>query len=118
MKIGFIKVGTQPIAFDISKEKLTFSGTLVKFSRSLLELEAKITGSLHMPCDICAEDFESPVNESVKFHISDGICKDDDSEFDIIEIDNSMIDLDEILGSEIELFKSNYFSCPNCKNED
>ncbi len=116
MKIGFVKVGTQPINFEISKEKLIFSGTLVKFSRSLIELEAKITGSLIMPCDICAEDFDSSVNESVKFHISDGICKDGDSEYDIIEIDNSIIDLDEILDSEVELFKSNYFSCPECKN--
>ena len=116
MKIGFVKVGTQPLPFEISKGKLNFAGTMVKFSRSLLELEAKITGNLTMPCDICAEDFESSVNESVKFHISDGICKDDDSEFDIIEIDDSTIDLDAILDSEVELFKSNYFSCPNCKN--
>jgi uncharacterized metal-binding protein YceD (DUF177 family) len=118
MKIGFQKVGTQPIPFEISKGKLTFSGTLVKFSRSLIELEAKITGDLIIPCDICAEDFQSPIKESVKFHISDGICKDDDSEYDIIEIDNSIIDLDEILDSEVELLKSNYFSCPNCTNKD
>jgi uncharacterized metal-binding protein YceD (DUF177 family) len=116
MKIGFVKVGSQPIDFEISKENLTFSGTLIKFSRSLIELEAKITGELEMPCDICAEDFNNNINESVKFHISDGICNDDDSEYDIIEIDNSMIDLDEILGSEIELYKSNYFSCPECTN--
>jgi len=116
MKIGFVKVGSQPIPFEISKDKLIFSGTMVKFSRSLIELEAKITGILEMPCDICAEDFDNTIEESVKFHISDGICKDDDSEYDIIEIDNSMIDLDEILNSELELYKSNYFSCSNCKN--
>jgi len=116
MKIGFIKVGNEPISFEIIKEKLIFSGTLIKFSRYLIELEAKITGELEMPCDICAEDFNNIINESVKFHISDGICEDNDSEYDIIEIDNSTIDLDEILNSEIELFKSNYFSCDNCKN--
>jgi len=116
MKIGFIKVGKEPIPFEVSKGKLVFSGTMVKFSRSLIELEAKITGELEIPCDICAEDFDNHVQESVKFHISDGICNDDDSEYDIIEINNSIIDLDEILDSELELYKSNYFSCPNCKN--
>ena len=118
MKIGFNKVGSTAIPFEVSKENLIFSGTLEKFSRSLIELEAKITGKVETPCDICAEDFQSPINESVKFHISDGICEDDDSEYDIIEVNDSMIDLDEILGSEIELFKSGYFCCENCKNKD
>ena len=118
MKIGFNKVGSQAIPFEISKENLNFCGTLVKFSRSLIELEAKITGEVETPCDICAEDFLSPINESVKFHISDGISKDDDSEHDIIEINDSMIDLEEILNSEVELFKSSYFCCENCQNKD
>lgn len=117
MKIGFVKVGIQPVPFEISKEDLIFSGTLVKFSRSLIELEAKITGELYLPCDICAEDIKNPINESVKFHISDGICEDDDSEYDIIEIENSIIDIEEILDSEIELFKSSYYCCETCKNK-
>jgi len=117
MKIGFAKVGSQAIPFEISKEKLKFSGTLEKFSRSLIELEAKITGEISIPCDICAEEFNNTLDEGVKFHLSDGIYKDeDDHEFDIVEIENSIIDLDEILESEIELFKSSYFCCENCQN--
>ena len=116
MKIGFEKVGSEPISFDVSKEKLKFSGTLKKFSRSLIELEAQITGVLLTPCDICAEEFENTLDEGVKFHLSDGIFKDDDHEFDIVEIENSRIDLDEILESELELFKSSYFCCENCQN--
>ncbi len=117
MKIGFNKVGSTAIPFEISKENLKFSGTLEKFSRSLIELEAKITGELLIPCDICAEDITRPVNESVKFHLSDGVYKDDEnSEYDVVEIENSTIDLDEILESEIELFKSSYFCCENCQN--
>jgi len=117
MKIGFAKVGNQPIPFDITKGNLNFSGTLSKFSRYLIELEAKITGELEVPCDICAEEFNSSINESVKFHLSDGISKvENESLEDIVEIENSMIDLDEILESELELFKSSYFSCENCKN--
>ena len=117
MKIGFNKVGSQAIPFDISKEKLKFSGTLEKFSRSLIELEAKITGELMIPCDICADDFAKTVDESVKFYLSDGISKVENDELeDIVEILDSTIDLDEIFESEIELFKSSYFCCKNCQN--
>ena len=117
MKIGFAKVGTTAIPFDISKGNLNFSGTLVKFSRYLIELEAKITGDILIPCDICAEEFSDSINESVKFHLSDGLSKvENDSLVDIVEIEGSMIDLEELLSSELELYKSNYFSCENCKN--
>jgi len=119
MKIGFAKVGNKAIPFEITKGKLNFSGTLSKFSRYLIELEAKITGELLIPCDICADEFTNPVNESVKFHLSDGLSKvENDSLEDIVEIENSMIDLDELLDSEIELYKSNYFSCDLCKDKE
>jgi uncharacterized metal-binding protein YceD (DUF177 family) len=116
MKIGFNKVGSTAIPFEVSKENLRFTGILEKFSRSLIELEAKITGEVSIPCDLCAEEIIKSLNESVKFRLSDGIYKDDDHEYEIVEIENSMIDLDEILNSEIEMFKSNYFCCENCQN--
>jgi len=116
MKIGFNKVGSTAIPFDVSKGNLRFSGTLEKFSRSLIELEAKITGEVSITCDLCAEEIIKSLNESVKFRLCDGIYKDDDHEYEIVEIENSIIDLDEILNSEIELFKSNYFCCENCQN--
>ena len=119
MKIAFQKVGNEPIPFEISKDNLKFSGTLKKFSRSLIELEAKITGEISLSCDICAEVFNQPLTESVQFHLSDGIHKgSDDDEYDIVEVEGSMIDLDEILDSELELFKSDYFSCATCQSHD
>ena len=119
MKIGFSKVGTTAIPFETSKGNLNFSGTLVKFSRFLIELEAKITGDVLVSCDICAEEFSNSINESVKFHLSDGLSKvENDSLVDIVEIEDSMIDLDELLESELELYKSSYFSCENCQNKD
>ena len=116
MKIGFNKVGSTAIPFEVSKDNLRFSGTLKKFSRSLIELEAKITGEVSVPCDLCAEEIIKPLDESVRFRLSDGIYKDDDHEYEVVEIENSMIDLDQILNSEVELFKSNYFCCENCQN--
>ena len=118
MKIGFNKVGSSAIPFEISKESLIFSGTLESFSRSLIELEAKITGEVSLPCDICAEEIIRSLNESVTFRLCDGIYEGDDHEFEIVEVENSMIDLEEILDSEIELFKSSYFCCKECKNKE
>ena len=119
MKIGFNKVGSTPVSFEITKEGVEFSGTLEKYSRSLIQLEAKIRGEIEIPCDTCAEEFFNPLNESVKFYLSDGIHKDDaEHECDIVEVENSMIDLEEILESEIELYKSSYFNCENCQSKD
>ena len=85
----------------------------------MIILEAKITGKLLIPCDICADEFNNSINEGVKFYLSDGIYKvEDDSEYDIVEVENSMIDLEEILESELELFKSSYFCCENCQDKD
>jgi uncharacterized metal-binding protein YceD (DUF177 family) len=118
MKIGFSKVGSTPVSFEISKEKVEFSGTLVKNSRSLIQLEAQITGQIELPCDACAEEFENTLNESVQFYLSDGIYKNDDEyEHDVVEVEHSMIDLEEILESEIELYKSGYFNCEKCKTK-
>ncbi len=118
MKIGFNKVGNTAIPFEISKERLKFSGMLVKYSRSLIQLEAKITGELLIACDLCAEDSLRPVSESVKFYLSDGIyAESNEHDCDIVEVENSMIDLNDILESEIELYKSSYFSCEKCKNK-
>ena len=116
MKIEFSIVVSTSMPFGLSKENLRFFLILVKFRRSLIELVAKITVELSIPCDLCAEEIIKALDESVKFRLCDGIYKDDDHEYEIVEIESSMIDLDQILSSEIELFKSNYFCCENCQN--
>ncbi len=52
-----------------------------------------------------------------RIFISDGIYEDTDNiEIDVIESLDSVADLDEILESEIELIKSDYHNCDNCKD--
>lgn len=49
--------------------------------------------------------------------LSDGYYKDKPGELcDVIEFFEGEIDLDEIIQSEIESFKSDYFYCENCRN--
>ena len=52
--------------------------------------------------------------------VSEIIIIDDDSDdhtADVVESFDSQADLDELLNSEIELIKSDYHSCENCKTE-
>ena len=75
-----------------------------------------MNGSVSTACDICAEDCIIEVDEEVEFFISDGIFDDNDAvELDVIESFDGNADLEEILNSEIELIKSDYHSCINCK---
>lgn len=115
MKIAFKKLGSQPLHFEANSDSALFSGDLILKKSNLAQLNGTITGSISIPCDICAEEVEKSLNEDVSFYLSDGIYDGNDEELDVVEIDRSMIDLEEILKSEIELIKSDYFCCENCE---
>lgn len=115
MKISFKKLGSQPLHFEVNRDKAFFSGDLIMKKSNLAQLNGTITGSISIPCDICAEEVEKPLNEEVAFYLSDGIFEGNDEELDVVEIDRSMIDMEELLNAEIELIKSDYFCCKNCE---
>ena len=49
--------------------------------------------------------------------LSEGVFNDERHEsLDVMEFFGTEVDLDEILRSETEAFKSDYFYCENCKN--
>ncbi len=54
------------------------------------------------------------VNEELKLVSSDGVFKGDEDEFLVIEIENSLIDFDEIIQSEVNSIKSDYLYCKDC----
>ncbi|MFY9141828.1 YceD family protein [Sulfuricurvum sp.] len=115
MKIAFKKLGSQPLHFEANRDNALFSGDLILKKSNLAQLNGTITGSISIPCDLCAEEVERSLNEEITFYLSDGIFEDNSDELDVVEIDNSMIDLEELLQSEIELIKSDYFCCKNCE---
>jgi len=117
MRIVLRKVTKTPLDFEVSSDDITFKGYLEYHSAKLILLKAKINGTLQKSCDICAEDFNLEVNEDVEFFINDGIFEDDDSTLlDVVESLDGNVDIEELLHSEIELIKSDYHSCDNCKN--
>ena len=116
MQVTLRKVGKIPLDFDVSSDEITFKGYLQYDANKLILLKAKLSGKINTGCDVCAEEFKLDVDEDVELFISDGIFeKNDDSLIDVIESFDSKADLEEIMNSEIELIKSDYNSCENCK---
>lgn len=115
MKIPFEKVQNNEFSFE--KDELKFFGTLKRKNESLINLQAEICGNLPHYCDLCGADIVLNLQEKVDLLINKGIFKDDNHKIiDVIEIFGDDIDLDEILESEIEAYKSDYFYCDKCKS--
>ena len=116
MKVILRRVTKTPLDFEVKSDKITFKGYLEYHSGKLILLSADLNGLVDTECSKCGEEFELLVDEKVKFFISDGLYEDENNiDIDVVESFNSLADLDELLNSEIELIKSDYHSCKNCK---
>ena len=115
MKINFRKITRTPLDFNIKSNEITFKGYLQYHTNKLILLHAELKGSIDTQCSQCGEDIKLPVDDIVEFFVSDGLYRDDEIEIDIIESFDSTVNLDELLHSEVELIKSDYHSCKNCK---
>ncbi|MEA3374055.1 MAG: hypothetical protein U9Q62_10270 [Campylobacterota bacterium] len=116
MNIPFRRIGSTPQEFEVTQEDALLKGTLVFKKRNLIFMQAHLQGKVSVPCDICAEQFDIMLDDEVELLLSDGIYNGSDEQFDIIEMDNG-IDTDALLHAEIELIRSDYHSCENCKNQ-
>ena len=119
MKISLRKIGKTPLDFEIKSGKIDFKGYLQYHSGKLILLKANLTGSVDTECYLCAKQFELSVNEEVEFFIHDGVYEESDGNsetLDVVDSLDSQADLDELLNSEIELIKSDYNSCDDCKS--
>ena len=117
MKIAFAKISASPVPFEISQNGLKFSGNLKRKDSKFIECKGEIKGKIPYICDRCGKEFDLDVNESVNLLLSEGVFNDEGHEnMDVMEFFGAEIDVDEILRSETEAFKSDYFYCENCKN--
>ncbi|MCD6432878.1 MAG: hypothetical protein J7L21_02445 [Sulfurimonas sp.] len=116
MKITLRKVGHTPLDFELKSNEITFKGYLEYHFGKLILLKAKLSGFVVTECSRCGEEFRLAVDEEIEFFISDGLYEDDGSiELDVVESFDGIVDIEELLNSEIELIKSDYNSCENCK---
>ncbi|ATB68392.1 hypothetical protein SJPD1_0263 [Sulfurospirillum diekertiae] len=117
MKVEFKKVPTTGIHFETSLDEIRFFGEALKIGKTMVRCTGQLEGTLPHLCDRCGENFELTVNERVEVFAQEGLYEDQEGEelLNIIEFFDGSIDLDSILQSEIEAFKSDYHYCGQCE---
>ena len=121
MKIEFKKLPLQESEFEIIFDSVNFLGTFSKISSKLAKIKSKLSGKYNVDCCKCGVVFEIPVEEKIDFLLSDGIYSSEnanDDDFVIIEVEDHVVDFNEILHSELESLKSEYYICDTCKVND
>lgn len=120
MKIEFRKVPLTPKEFQTDYDSVKIEGSFCKISPSLVKIDSKLTGNMTVECIRCGEEDTITLNEELNFLVSDGIYKSDSHEDEsvVIEIEDSLIDFDEIIQSEISSIYTDYHICANCANCD
>lgn len=117
MKISFSKIANNQMPFELNSDGLIFNGELEKINQNLVSCKGRIVGEIAHNCDRCGEDINLKLDEDVNLMLSDGIYKDKEENLDdAVEFFDGFINLEEVLTSEIEAFKSDYFYCEKCKN--
>ena len=118
MIISFSKIANKDISFElVGNDNLVFIGFLKRKDPFLVKCQGKIKASINYICDRCGEVFMLPIDQDVELNLSDGIYKDSENKLsDTMEFFAGNIDLKEVLESELEAFKSDYFYCEKCKN--
>ena len=108
MQIPFRRITQTPVKFDITENGIGFTGELESYKRDFVTCNALIHGKISLICDKCGVDFDTNLHEEIKILLHNGIFHGNDTNYDIIEVLNEVIDMDEILLSEVESFKSGY----------
>lgn len=114
MKIEFKKAPQTTKELEYISDSVRIEGTFCKISQSLVKIDAVLKGSTDIDCCRCGITEEIEVDEELHLLISDGIYKNDESEYLVIEVENSLIDFDEIIQSELNSIKSDYHICNKC----
>ena len=122
MKILFRKIGSTPLDFELKSDNITFKGFLEFYKRNLILLKADISGKLSLDCGTCNNAFDIILDENIEILLCDGEYKEDDDNLDVMELfsdeQDSTINLEDLLSSEIELYKSEYYKCSKCQQSD
>jgi hypothetical protein len=115
MKIEFKKVPLSESEFKISQNSVNFLGTFSKISQKVAKLNGNICGDCEVECCKCGDTFLLNLNEEVELLLSDGIYSCDIEEIIVVEVENHIIDFNDILHSELESLKSEYYLCDKCQ---
>ncbi len=117
MKIEFRKVPTTEKEFKVNFNSVDFEGIFCKISSALVKIDATLTGITQINCDRCGKEEDIILNEKLDFLLSDGVYTKQTDEL-VIEIEDSFIDFDEIIQSELSSIQSDYHICDECEQNN
>jgi len=115
MKILFDKVGSTPKAFEYQHGNVLISGTLTKKSHHSVDMKAHVSGEISLDCVRCGKSFDYNLDNDLDLIISDKVVETQDS-LDIIEFLDGVINIEDIVDSEINSLMSEYNYCDDCAN--
>jgi uncharacterized metal-binding protein YceD (DUF177 family) len=118
MKIEFRKIPLTSSEFEIDSNSVKFLGNFCKISSKLAKIQGDIKGKLDVDCCKCGQSFNIPLDETIRFLVSDGVYSSEDEEYVVIEVENHTLDFNEVLQSELESLKSEYYICDTCKKNN
>ena len=117
MKIEFRKVPFNEKDFKVKFNSVDFEGTFCKMSSTLVKIDATLNGITQIDCDRCGKEEDISLNEKIDFLISDGIYTKQTDDL-VVEIDDSFIDFEEIIQSELSSIQSDYHICDECEQNN
>jgi len=120
MKIEFSKLPRNKNDFEISSDSVKFLGNFCRISGTIAKIDSKIIGNYDVECCKCGNTINKSIDENIIYTLVDGSLSSKDEREDevIIEVNNHTVDFDEILNSELESVKSDYYFCDNCNTND
>lgn len=114
MKIEFKKVPQTTKDLVVESNSVKIEGTFCKISHKLIKIDAVLKGTTDINCSRCGDLQSIEVDEKLDFLLSDGIYKNNEENELVIEIQDGLIDFDEIVESELNSIKSDYYICEKC----
>ena len=118
MKVEFRKIPLNQSEFEINFDSVKFLGTFSKITSKLAKIDANLSGNCTVDCCKCGKPLTIDLDENISFLASDGIYTASDKEEDkfvIVEVEDHILDFDDLLHSEIESQKSEYYVCSACE---
>ncbi len=117
MKIFFRKIGNTPLPVEYRSGSLYLKGIIRKNDRHTAKMESCITGEIVLSCDRCGKEFSENLDYMMNLYFSDVVLTNPD-DLDAIECLDGVIDISEIIESEINSYKLMYHYCSECINND
>ena len=120
MKIEFSKLPRNKNNFEINSDSVKFLGNFCRISGTIARIDSKIIGYYDVVCCKCGNSITKNIDENIIYTLSDiALSSKDERENEIIiEVNNHIVDFDEILNSELESIKSDYYICDNCSTNE